>query len=85
MQLTDAVPKPTFANVSKNFIKPSTSITVTHADGTEHHNVVSLRPEQRKKVNEIAIKAINEMKKQGLVEKDIRVFIAALSSKIIKK
>lgn len=74
-----------FAKVSKNFVKPSYQVTVTNADGTEHHNVVSLRPEQRKKINDIAIKVIKEMQKQGLVEKDIHALIAALSSKILKK
>ena len=71
-----------FANVSKNFIKPSYQVTVTHADGSEHHNVVSLRPDQKKKIDDIAIKTIRDMKKQGLDKKDIHALIAALSSKL---
>ena len=70
-----------FADVADNFAKPSYQVTVTHADGSEHHDVVSLRPEQRKKMEKIASKIRQDMKKKGFTDKDIGALIAVLSSK----
>ncbi len=69
-----------FANVSKNFIKPSYQVTVTHADGSEHHNVVSIKPAQKKKLETIANKIMKDMKKKGFKDKDVGALIALLSS-----
>ncbi len=70
-----------FANISNNFVKPSYQVTVTHADGSEHHTVVSLRPEQKKKMEKLVVKILKDMKKSGLTDKDLNALIATLSSK----
>ncbi len=70
-----------FGDISDNFVKPSYQVTVTYADGHEHYNVVSLRPEQKKKVEKIAAKILRDMKKAGLTDKDLNGLIAVLSSK----
>ena len=69
-----------FAKISKNFVKPSYQVTVTHADGTEHHNIVSLKPEQTKKMETILKLVKNEIKNNGLTKKDTRALGALLSS-----
>ena len=70
-----------FPKVSDNFAKPSYQVTVTAADGSENHNIVSLRPEQQKKMAKIAEKIKQDMKQKGFTEKDIGALIAILSSK----
>ena len=69
-----------FAEIADNFVKPSYQVTVTHADGSEHHSIVSLRPEQRKKIEKIASKIKQDMKKKGFTDKDLGALIAMLSS-----
>ena len=71
-----------FVNVSDNFVKPSYQVTVTHANGTEHHNVVSLKPEQKKKLETIVNKTIQDLKKNGFTIKDIDALVAVLSSRL---
>lgn len=68
-----------FADVACNFAKPSYKVTVTLADGSEHHNIVSLKPEQRKKIEAIAVKTVRNMKQKGFTEEDIDALIAMLS------
>ncbi len=70
-----------FVNVSDNFVKPSYQVTITHADGTEHHSVVSLQPEQKKKVESMTHKIMGEMKRNKFTDNDIKALIAILSSK----
>ena len=70
-----------FADVSDNFVKPSYQVTVTHADGKEYHNVVSLRPEQKVKLQKIAKNIVHDMKKRGFTDRDLSALIAILSSK----
>ena len=67
-----------FAAVSGNFAKPSYQVTVTHADGSEHHNVVSLNPEQKIRLEKIAALVKKEMKKEDLTKKDFAALIAML-------
>ena len=70
-----------FAKASQNFVKPSYQLTLTHANGHENKNVISVRPEQQKKIEKV-IKALDqEMKRHGLGKKDINALIAILSSK----
>ena len=70
-----------FANISDNFVKPSYQITITHADGSEHNNVVSLRPEQEKKIESIAEQVLQDMRKKRLSNKDLEALVAVLISK----
>ena len=70
-----------FADISDNFVKPSYQVTVTHADGSEHHNVVSLKPDQKKKMDVLANKILSDMKKRGFTDKDLNALIALLSTK----
>ncbi len=74
-----------FADVADNFVKPSYQVTVTHADGSEHHNVVSLRPEQKKAMKIIAQDVVKMIKKKGFKDKDMSALIAILSSKATDK
>ncbi len=70
-----------FSDVSDNFVKPSYQITVTHADGREHNNIVSLKPEQKKKMEKIVNKILVDMKKNGFTDKDVDALVAILSEK----
>ena len=70
-----------FADISDNFVKPSYQITVTNSDGSEHHNVVSLKPKQKKKIESIAQKILQDMKKKGFTNQDLSALIAILSSR----
>ena len=70
-----------FTDVSDDFVKPSYQVTVTHADGTEHHNVVSLQPEQKKKMEIMTNQIIRDVRKKGFTGKDVNAFIAMLVSK----
>ena len=70
-----------FANISDNFVKPSYQVTITHADGKEYHHVISLKPNQKKIMNDIVKKTMADMKKKGFTDKDIGSLIAMLSSK----
>ena len=67
-----------FVDVSDSFAKPSHQITVTNADGSEHRSIVSLRPEQKTRVERVAARAIIELKKAGLTSNDVDALIAAL-------
>ncbi len=69
-----------FENISENFVKPSYQVTVTHADGSKHHNVVSLKPKQKEEMKIIAKDVIKIMKKKGFTNKDMSALIAILSS-----
>ena len=69
-----------FADVSDNLVKPSYQVTVTHADGAEHHKLVSLRPEQKKKLMDVKKIILKEMKRKGFADKDIDALVAILSS-----
>ena len=69
-----------FSAISGSFIKPSYQVTVTHADGSEHHNVVSLRPGQKAKIKKLADKILKDMKTKGFTNKDLDALIAMLSS-----
>lgn len=69
-----------FAKVSDSFTKPSYQVTVTHADGSEHHSVVSLSPKQKEKIQKIAARVRKEMKEKGFTESDVGALIAVLSS-----
>ena len=40
-----------FTDISKNFIRALHQIAVTNTDGSEYHNRVSLRLEQKRKYN----------------------------------
>ena len=71
-----------FPIVADNFTKPSYQITVTRADGSEHKNIISIKPEQKKKIEIIADETIIRLKKKGFGSKDIDALIAILSSKI---
>ncbi len=71
-----------FADISDNFVKPSYQVTVTHADGSEHHNVVSIRAEQKIKMENIAGKILQDMKKEKLTKKDLGALVAILSTKL---
>ena len=71
-----------FANISENFANPSYQVIVTHADGRERHNIVSLRPEQKKRLESMANEIIRNMKKKEFSSKDIlSSLVAILSSK----
>ena len=63
------------------FARPSCQAAATHADGSEHHNVVSLGPEQKKKMEEIASKIMREMKKEWFSAKELDSPIAMPSSR----
>jgi energy-coupling factor transporter ATP-binding protein EcfA2 len=69
-----------FPNISDNFIKPSYQVTITDANGHEQRSIVSLKPEQKKKMEEIAKKTMQDLKKKGFKNKDIGSLIAILSS-----
>ena len=69
-----------FSKIHGNLAKPSFQITVTNYDGTEYHNVVSLRPDQKRKLKKITNILLAEMRKSGFTNKDIGAFIASLSS-----
>ncbi len=73
-----------FSDISDNFVKPSYQVTVTHADGREHHNVVSLRPKQKEEMQIIVQDIIKMIKKKGFKDKDMSALIAILSSKTTK-
>ena len=70
-----------FADISDNFVKPSYQVTVTHADGTEHHSIVSIREEQKIKMQDIADKILQDMRKRKLTKTDLGTLIAILTSK----
>ena len=70
-----------FAKVSDNFIKPSYQVTITHADGTEHYNVVSLQFKQKKEIETMTNQIMQNMKTNGFTDKDVNALIAMLISK----
>ena len=59
-----------FAETKDSFVKPAFQATVTGADGNEHRNVVSIRPEHKKKIA-IADRIIKGMKKSGLTKHEM--------------
>lgn len=67
-----------FATVSGNFVKPSYQVTVTHADGSEHRNVISLNSKQKVRLEKIVSLVKNEMKKEKLTKKDLGALAAML-------
>ena len=69
-----------FADVSGNFVKPSYQITVTHADGSEYNNIISVKPEQEKRIKDVATKIIKDVKTKRFTKKDTEALIAMLSA-----
>ncbi len=67
-----------FVTVSGNFEKPSYQVTVTHADGFEHHNVVSLNSKQKAKLEKITALVKKELKKEKLTKRDLGALVAML-------
>ena len=69
-----------FAKTKDSFAKPSYQVTVTSADGSEQRNVVSIKPENKKKIEVIVENIIKDMKKQKLTKRDIGSLVALLSA-----
>ena len=69
-----------FVDVSGSFVKPSYQVTVTRADGSERHDVVSLRPEKEKRIKAVVELVKKEMEKRGLDDSDVGALLAILSS-----
>ena len=69
-----------FAQVSDSFAKPSYQITVTHADGSEYSNALSVNPKQKKKLKDIAERVIIDIKEFS--DSDMVALVALLSSRL---
>ena len=69
-----------FANIVDNLAKPSHQITITRADGSEDHKLISLQPDQKKKVEKQAKSIIRSIKKKGFTKNDRDALIVMLSS-----
>lgn len=70
-----------FSDVSDNFGKESYQITVTRADGSEHHNIVSLKPEKKKKLDKMVQKIKKEMRVNGFTDHDMSILDIMLGKK----
>lgn len=71
-----------FSTILSNLRKPSYQVIVTKTDGTEHRNIVSLKPEREKELENFTSKVLLDMKKNGFTQKDLSVFMALFISKI---
>ena len=73
-----------FAEVSGSYSQPACMVTVTHADGREDSAVVSLPEPERRRVREIADRAVEEMRAGGRAagDADLRALVAELGSRM---
>ena len=70
-----------FPAISSSFAKAAFHLTVTHPDGSESHKVITLKPDQRKRTEQLASKIMAEMKKGGRRRVDLDALIAILATK----
>lgn len=70
---------------SMNFVKarglfsmPSYQVTITHADGREIYDIMTLEPARRMRMKAKAKRIIKDMKKNGFTKKEIGSFISML-------
>lgn len=73
-----------FAEVSGSYSQHACMVTVTHADGREDSAVVSIPEPERRRVREIADRAVEEMRAGGRAggDADLRALVAELGSRM---
>ena len=69
-----------FANIVDDLTKPSHQMTITRADGSEDHKLISLQPDQKEIVEKQAKSIIRSIKKRGFTKNDRDALIVMLSS-----
>ena len=70
-----------FSDISGSFGDDSYQITMTRSDGNEHHSIVSLEPEKKKKLDELVLKIKEEMKASGFTDQELSILDAVLGKK----
>ncbi|MDA8008668.1 MAG: hypothetical protein MPK75_02965 [Alphaproteobacteria bacterium] len=70
-----------FPAISGSLAKSAFHMTVTLPDGSESYKVVSLKPEQKRRTEQLASKIMADMKKRGLSRGDLDALIAVLATK----
>lgn len=71
-----------FLNVADSYAKPPYRVTITHADGKEYINVVSISAERERQAEAVAKKAIHDMTKKGFAKYELRSLLAAIVKQI---
>ena len=62
-----------FSDVSGSFGDGSYQVTVTKDDGNEYHNIISLKPEKKKKLDEMIQKIREEMRESGFTDHEMSI------------
>lgn len=70
-----------FSRVSDSFEKGSCQVTVTGADGSEYHSIVSLEPVKKRKLEQAIQKIKEDMKADGFTDHELSIFNAILGKK----
>lgn len=71
-----------FSAVSDNFSKQSSLITITHADGSEYHNIISSTPEQQKKTQSVIRLIKKELGKNKMDKNYVGALIQFLTEEL---